>query len=103
VLPWAVLPGIDYLARRHLGTRAAELFLTDVCDGVFTVEYGERGDIARSADLNRRYAALGLGLVDGVVASVAERLRAGAIATLDLRHFGALSIAGAPQLLPRDA
>lgn len=103
VLPWAVLPEVDYLARRHLGTRTAELFLTDVCDGVFTVAYGERDDIARSADLNRRYAALGLGLVDGVVASVTERLRAGAIATLDLRHFGALSLAGEPQLLPRDA
>jgi len=27
---------------------------------------------------------------------------AAAIATLDLRHFGAVTIAGAPRLLPRD-
>jgi hypothetical protein len=103
VLPWAVLPEIDHLARRHLDTRTADLFLDDVSSGVFTVEYGERDDISRSTDLNRQYAALGLGLVDGVVVAVAERLNAGAIATLDLRHFGAMALEGVPHLLPRDA
>jgi hypothetical protein len=102
VLPWAVLPEIDYLARRHLDTRTANLFLDDVGNGVFTVEYGERDDITRSTDLNRQYAGLGLGLVDGVVAAVAERLSAGAIATLDLRHFGAMALEDAPRILPRD-
>jgi predicted nucleic acid-binding protein len=102
VLPWAVLPEIDYLARRHLDTRTADLFLDDVCNGGFIVEYGERGDVSRSTDLNRQYAALGLGLVDGVVAAVAERLDAGAIATLDVRHFGVIAPAGAPRIFPRD-
>ena len=46
---------------------------------------------------------LRLGLVDAVVMAIAERLRAEAIATLDLRHFGAVKIAGSPRLLPRDA
>jgi hypothetical protein len=41
-------------------------------------------------------------LVDAVVIATAERLRADAIATLDLRHFGAIKIAGSPRLLPRD-
>jgi hypothetical protein len=45
---------------------------------------------------------LRLGLVDGVVLAVAERLAAAAIATLDLRRFGAVSIKGQPRLLPRD-
>lgn len=103
VLPWAVLPEIDHLARRHLDSRTAALFMEDVCNGVFIVEYGERDDITRSAELDRRYASLGLGLVDGVVAAVAERLNADAIATLDVRHFGAIELAGAPRLLPRDA
>lgn len=35
--------------------------------------------------------------------AVAERLNAKAIATLDLRHFGAVEIRGRPKLLPRDA
>jgi len=33
---------------------------------------------------------------------VAERLAADAIATLDVRHFGAFPIRGNPRLLPRD-
>ena len=43
------------------------------------------------------------GLVDGAVIAVAERLGAEAIATLDLRHFGAVAIRGRPRVLPRDA
>jgi hypothetical protein len=33
---------------------------------------------------------------------MAERLGAKAIATLDLRHFGAVRIKGSPGLYPRD-
>jgi hypothetical protein len=36
------------------------------------------------------------------VIAMAERLGAKAIATLDLRHFGAVAIKGRPRLLPRD-
>jgi hypothetical protein len=35
--------------------------------------------------------------------ATAERLRVDAIATLDVRHFAAVKIAGSPKLLPRDA
>jgi len=100
VVPWAVLPEVDHLLRRRPGARIARLFLEDVVDGQFLVENGEPGDIARAAALDAKHADLGLGLVDGVVVAVAERLRAEAIATLDLRHFGAL---GLPfKLYPRD-
>jgi len=34
--------------------------------------------------------------------AVAERRRAVAIATLDVRHFGAVRLEGNPRLLPRD-
>jgi len=37
-----------------------------------------------------------------MVIAAAERLKAEAIATLDLRHFSAVSIKGNPRLLPRD-
>jgi hypothetical protein len=50
-----------------------------------------------------RHRALNLGLVDGVVMAVAERWRAEAIATLDLRHVGAVKLKSACRLLPRDA
>jgi predicted nucleic acid-binding protein len=100
VVPWAVLPEVDYLVRRHLGPEPARLFLRDVADGAFPVEHGLGSDLVRAAALDAQHASLGLGLVDGVVVAVAERLRADAIATLDVRHFGAL---GLPiKLYPRD-
>jgi len=64
---------------------------------------GPAEDLAAAERLCRRYKSLRIGLVDGVVAAVAERLRASAIATLDLKHFGAITIKGRPRLLPRDA
>ena len=100
VIPWAVLPEVDYLLRRHHSHDFARVFLGDLADGAFTVEHGTAADLARATELDAQHAALGIGLVDGVVAAVAERLRARAIATLDMRHFGAL---GLPlKLYPRD-
>jgi hypothetical protein len=49
-----------------------------------------------------RHKALRLGLVDSVVMAIAERQRAAAIATIDLRHFGAVTLRGKARLLPRD-
>jgi len=102
-LPWAILPEVDYLLGKHVSTRARRLFVDDVAAGAFVVEWGEPGDLDRAAELDRKYAALGLGLVDAAVMAVAERVEADAIATLDLRHFGAVTLATRPRLLPRDA
>jgi hypothetical protein len=102
VLPWAVLPEVDYLTAAHLGPRAQELWLADLAAGSFNVEWGRAEDLATAERLCRRYKALRIGLVDAVVVAVAERLRAPAIATLDLKHFGAITIKGRPALLPRD-
>ena len=87
----------------HLGARAQDLWLADLSSGAFAVEWGRQEDLAAAERLCRRYKALRLGLVDGVVIATAERLRADAVATLDLKHFGAVSIKGNPRLLPRDA
>jgi predicted nucleic acid-binding protein len=103
LLPWVILPEVDYLTASELGPRAEEAFLADLADGAFAVEHGKHEDIVRAHAIGRKYRALGLGLVDAVVIAVAERLRADAIATLDLRHFGGVKIAGSPRLLPRDA
>ena len=103
VLPWAVLPEVDYLAATHLGPRAQDLWLADLASGAFSVEWGRPDDLAVAERICRRYKNLRVGLVDGVVVAVAERLRATAIVTLDLKHFGAIAIKGKPRLLPRDA
>lgn len=102
ILPWAILPEVDYLAMKHLGGKAQQAFLADLADGSFTIEWGRDADLKAAHRLTTRYASLGLGLVDAAVIAVAERLKAEAIATLDLRHFGAVPIAGKPRLLPRD-
>jgi predicted nucleic acid-binding protein len=101
-LPWAVLPEVDYLLASRLGSRVERAFLADLAEGAFAVEWGESADLARAAELEARHKALHLGLVDGVVIAIAERLGAEAIATLDVRHFAAVAIEGSPRLLPRD-
>ena len=102
ILPWAILPEVDYLLGTQLGPRAEEMFLADLADGRFVVEWGRDEDVADANRICAKYRSLRLGLVDAVVIAVAERLEAEAIATLDLRHFGAVTIRGAPKLLPRD-
>jgi predicted nucleic acid-binding protein len=102
IVPWAVLPEIDYLVATHLGAKAQEAFLADLADGLFSIEWGRDEDLTAAKRIWTRYRALKIGLVDAVVIATAERLNAEAIVTLDLRHFAAVSIRGNPRLLPRD-
>ena len=102
VLPWAILPEVDYLLATRVGARAQSAFLDDLAAGAFAVEWGDQADVQRANSLCDQYADLKMGLVDGVVISVAERLEATAIATFDLRHFGVVVIEGRPLLFPRD-
>jgi predicted nucleic acid-binding protein len=102
IVPWAVLPELDYLVGKELGAKVELAWLADLAAGVFVVEWGKDDDLIRAEELARRYKALELGLVDATVIAVAERLGAKDIATLDVRDFGAVSIRGAPRLLPRD-
>jgi len=102
VLPWAILPEIDYLLMNHVGPNVEEAFLGDLAAGSYRVVWGEEADLRRAHDLCTRHRALRLGLVDATVMAVAERLKARAIATLDLRHFAAVPLEGHPRLLPRD-
>ena len=102
VLPWAILPEVDYLLAEHVGSRAGDAFRADLAAGAYAVEWGDETDLIRAHALCSGHRGLRLGLVDGVVIGVAERLQAEAIATLDLRHFGVVQIRGRPRLLPRD-
>ncbi len=102
VLPWAILPEVDYILATRVGTRAQSAFLDDLAAGAFAVEWGDQADVQRANSLCDQYADLKMGLVDGVVIGVAERLEATAIATFDLQHFGVVVIEGRPLLFPRD-
>lgn len=102
ILPWSILPEVDYLLLTRAGAAAELAFLRDLADGRWFVEWGRLGDVLRARELAEKHKTLGLGLVDATVIAAAERLKAAAIATLDVRHFGAVKIAGAPKLYPRD-
>ena len=102
ILPWAILPEVDYLVATHVGVGAQDAFLADLADGIFDVSWGDDGDLFAAGQLAKKYRALQLGLVDAVVIATATRLHADAIVTLDVRHFSAVRIPGSPKLLPRD-
>lgn len=102
LLPAAIVPEVDYLVAAHLGARAQTAFLADLAEGAFAIDWGRDEDIAAAQRIHARYRSLRLGFVDGMVIATAERLKARAIATLDVRHFAAVSIKGTPRLLPRD-
>ncbi len=102
MLPWVILPEIDYLLATHVGTRAQDAFLEDLAEGGLHVMWGEEDDLIAAHRLLRAHRALRMGLVDAVVMTMAIRSKARAIATLDLRHFAAIPIPGNPALFPRD-
>jgi len=102
ILPWAVLPEVDYLVATKLGPRPQHAFLADLGGGEWAIEWGQDVDLVRAHEITNKYRSLRVGLVDAVVIAVAERLRAPVIATLDLRHFGTVAIRGRPRLIPRD-
>ena len=101
--PAAILPEVDYLLASHLGAKAQSVFLIDLAEGAYAVDWGQDEDLTAAQKICARYPNLGLGFVDAMVIAAAERLKAEAIATLDLRHFASVAIRGNPRLLPRDA
>ena len=102
IMPWAILPELDHMVPRRLGAAVSQAFRVDLGNNLYTVAWGEPADLQRAVELDRSYRDLSLGLVDAVVMAVAERLEARAIATLDLRDFGAVTLKGEPDIWPRD-
>lgn len=102
VLPWAILSEVDCLVAQHLGAKAQEMWLDDLATQAFSIEWGRDEDLHRARKITTRYRSLHVGLVDAIVMAMAERLRVEAIATLDLRHVGAVTLNHRPALYPRD-
>lgn len=104
ILPAPILGEIDYLLRVRLGNAALLRFLEDIQEGAFVVETVTLADLRRCAVLIAKYRDLDLGLSDASVVTVAERLGANRILTVDQRDFRAIrSVQGKPfRLLPTD-
>lgn len=105
ILPWAILPEVDYLVAKRLGRRVADALVKDLRDGLFRVDSNFDRDIRRAHELITAYRDLELGLVDAVVMAAAEHHGARAIVTTDLRHFRAvkLKLSPPPLFQPADS
>jgi len=92
IVPGAVLIEVDYFLRRE--RVAMRKLVGELFDPQTTYEYepDQPRDIVRALHIDAKFADLGLGLTDGIVAAVAERRRVHAILTTDRRHFAALRI-----------
>jgi uncharacterized protein len=92
IVPGLVLAEVDYFLRADRG--AMRRLMAEVFDPATRYEYELPlpSDIVRALELDARFAALDLGLVDGTVAAVAERRRIYRVLTSDRRDFGAFRV-----------
>jgi uncharacterized protein len=80
-----------YLVGKYVGAEA-EINLVEALatGGLVQIDIGA-ADLTRMAELMRQYIGFPLGVADASVIAVAERLKAGEVATLDQRHFRAVT------------
>ncbi len=86
----------------RIGPDAEATFLDSIAARELELAELSDVDVSRMADLVRRYRDFPLGAIDAAVITVAERLKALQIASLDHRHFRAVKPlhADAFKLLP---
>jgi predicted nucleic acid-binding protein len=89
-VPGLVLTEVDYFLRNE--RRAMGALMRDLAQGAFTYAPPALEQLSRAMEIDRRYADLGLGLVDASVVALAERLGIRRLATRDLRHFAAVRL-----------
>lgn len=101
VVPSPVLVEVDHLVRKRVGPQAARRFLKNIAGGSHRVAYATAGLVSRAVELDRQYADLNLGVVDGCVMAIAERHDL-PIFTFDFRDFRATESANGPWRLAID-
>jgi predicted nucleic acid-binding protein len=68
-----VIAELDYLLRTRVSSDAARKFLSSLVAGELSTAYLSPGLLRRATEIDSRYAALDLGLVDASVMAYAER------------------------------
>jgi predicted nucleic acid-binding protein len=100
----AVLAEFDYLVRTRVGRDAARKSLRALLrEGLQLAELRGK-DVERALTVDEAIADLNIGLTDASLVVLAERFDTRTIATLDLRHFRAVTPlqGGSFTLLPAD-
>jgi predicted nucleic acid-binding protein len=100
IVPAAVIPEVDYLLGRAIGTEAQLALYDDLTISAFLVTDLDEAGYRRVLELNRRYRDLQLGFVDAAVMATVESLGIGRIATTDRRDFSAVNLEIEIELLP---
>jgi predicted nucleic acid-binding protein len=92
IVPGLVLAEVDHFLRDSRS--AMRKLVAEIFDPRTRYEYEIPlpSDIARALELDARFNNLGLGLVDGTVAAVAERRQVYRVLTTDRRDLGAIRI-----------
>jgi predicted nucleic acid-binding protein len=92
IVPGLILAEVDYFLRAD--RKAMRRLLAEIFDPATRYEYELPlpSDIARALELDAKSEGLGLGLVDGTVAAVAERRQVYRVLTADRRDFGAIRV-----------
>jgi len=100
-VPGLVLAELDYFLRD--ARLAIQAFMEDLARRAFTYAPPTLGQLSRAMEVDRRFADLGLGLVDSSVVALAESLGIRRLATRDVRHFAAVRLrdGGAFELVVR--
>jgi len=104
IVPALVLAEVDYFLRSE--RRAMRKLMAEIFDPATRYEYELPlpADVVRALELDARFDELDLGLVDGMVAAVAERRHVYRILTTDRRDFSAIRVGprltNALELLP---
>jgi predicted nucleic acid-binding protein len=92
ILPALVLAEVDYFLRNN--RPAMRRLVGEIFDPKTTYEFepSTAHDITRALELDAKFATLELGLVDGIVAAVAERRGIYRILTTDRNDFAPLRV-----------
>jgi len=92
IVPGLVLAEVDYFLRDD--RRVMRKLIAEIFDPATRYEYELPlpSDIARALELDARFHELGLGLVDGTVAAIAERRQVYRVLTTDRRDFSAVRV-----------
>ena len=92
IVPGLVLAEVDYFLRSE--RKAMRRLIAEIFDPATRYEYELPlpTDITRALELDAKFEDLDLGLVDGMVAAVAERRQVYRVLTSDRRDFAALRV-----------
>jgi predicted nucleic acid-binding protein len=92
IVPGLVLVEVDYFLRENRA--AMRKLVAEIFDQGTRYEYELPAprDIVRALEIDARFGNLGLGLVDGMVAAVAERRQIYRVLTTDRRDFSAIRV-----------